>query len=88
MNDVADIRGDFIFAGFETAAATPGHPDDHDLNLSIDRTQEIAPITALALEPEQTAPSEDGRINPTTEATDSTALEPPIDLTSHDVFVT
>ena len=88
LNYVADIRGDLIFAGFETAAATPGHSDDHDLNLSSDHIKEIAPITALALEPEQTTPSEDGRINPTTEATDSTALEPHIDLTSHDIFVT
>ena len=48
---VADIRGDLIFAGFDTAVATPDHPDDHDLNLSSGRIQEIAPVTALALEP-------------------------------------
>ena len=65
-------------------ATAPGHLDEHDLDLSLDRIQEIAPVTALALDPEQTAPSEDGRINPTMEATDSTALEPHIDLTSHD----
>ena len=34
LNYVALIRGDLIFAGFETAVATPGHPTDHDLNLS------------------------------------------------------
>ena len=33
LNYVADIRGDLIFAGFETAVAAPSHPDDHDLNL-------------------------------------------------------
>ena len=87
-NYSVDIRGDLIFAGFETAAATPGHPDDHDLNLSSHCIQEIAPVTALALEPEQTAASEEGRIDPTTEATYSTVLDLHIDLTSHDVFVT
>ena len=37
MNYMADIRGDLIFAGFETVATTPGHPDGHDLNLTSDR---------------------------------------------------
>ena len=37
LNYVVDIRGDLIFAGFETATTTPGHPDGHDLNLSSDR---------------------------------------------------
>ena len=50
LNYVADIRGDLIFAGFETAASTPGHLDEHDLNLSLDHTQEIAPVSALALD--------------------------------------
>ena len=77
-----------IFAGFETVATAPGHPEGHDLNLSSDCIQGTAPITALALDPEQTAPSEDGRINPTTEAADSAALEPHTDLTSCDVYVT
>ena len=35
---VADIRGDLIFAGFETAATAPGHLDEHDLNLSSNLT--------------------------------------------------
>ena len=83
MNYVADIRGDLIFVGFETAATTPGHPEGHDLNLSSDCIQETAPVTALALDPEQTTPSKDGKLNPATEATDSPALEPHIDLISH-----
>ena len=87
MNYVADIRGYLIFAGFKTGVAAPGHPNDHDLNLSSGRIQEIAPVTALALDPEQATPSKDMRINPTTEATYSTVLESHIDLTSHDVFV-
>ena len=66
LNYVADIRGDLIFARFETAATAPGHLDGHDLNLSSDRIQVIAPVTALALDPEHTAPSKDGRLNPAT----------------------
>ena len=46
------------------------------------------PTTPLAVEPEQTAPSEDGRINPTMEATDSMVLEMHIDLISHDTCAT
>ena len=37
LNYVADIRGDLIFDGFETAATAPCRPDEHDLNLSSDR---------------------------------------------------
>ena len=88
LNYVADIRGDLIFAGFETAATALGNLEEHDLNLSSDRIQEIAPITALTLDQEQTVPCKDGRINPTTEATDSTTLEPHIDLISHDTCAT
>ena len=87
LNYVADIREDLIFDGFETAAATPRRHDEHDLNLSPDRAREIAPITALALDPEQIAPSEDGRLNPARETTDSTALEPNTDLTSNKACV-
>jgi len=66
LNYVADIHGDLIFTGFETAAIAPGHLDEHDLNLSSNHMQEIAPVTALALDPEHTAPSKDWRFNPTT----------------------
>ena len=52
FNYVAYIRGHLIFAGFETVVAAPGHPDDHDLNLSSGRIQEIAPVSAPALDPE------------------------------------
>ena len=36
LNYIADIRGDLIFAGFETTATTPGHREGHDLHLSPD----------------------------------------------------
>ena len=52
LNYVTDIRGDLIFDGFETTTVAPRHHDEHDLNLSSGHTQEIAPITALALDPE------------------------------------
>ena len=57
LNYVADIRGDLIFAGLDTAAIAPGHLDEHDLNLSSDCIQEIAPATTPALDPEHTAAS-------------------------------
>ena len=52
LNYVADIRGDLIFDEFETTAVAPLHHDEHDLNLSSGHTQEIAPVPALALDPE------------------------------------
>ena len=50
LNYVADIRGDLIFDGLEPTAAAPCHRDEHDLNLSSDHTQEIAPISAPTLD--------------------------------------
>ena len=88
LNYVADICGHWIFTGFETAVTVPGHHDEHDLNLSSDRFQEIAPVTAPALDPEHTAPSKDEKLNPATEATDPAALEPRMDLNSWDICVT
>ena len=76
MNYTADIRGDLNFDGFEPTAAAPCNRDEHDLKLSSDHTQEIAHVTALALDPEQIAPPEDGKLNPATEAADSAVLEP------------
>ena len=87
LNFTADIRGDLIFVRFETAVAAPGHPDDHDLNLSSGCIHEIAPVTALALDLEQSTPSKDGKLNLATEAVDSAALEPNTDLTSNKACV-
>ena len=69
-----DICGDLIFDEFEPMTAAPCPHDEYDLNLSSERAQEIAPATALALDPEQIAPSEYGMLNPATEAADSAAL--------------
>ena len=43
LNYIADIRGDLIFAGFDTAATAPCRPNEHDLNLSSDHTQRLLP---------------------------------------------
>ena len=85
---MADIRGDLIFDGFEPLTVVPCHHDEHDLNLSSDRAQEIAHVTALALNPRQIAPSEEGKLNPAAEAADSMALEPHTDPTSSMACVT
>ena len=72
LNYVADIRGDLIFDGFETAATAPCRPDEHDLNLSSDHIQEMVHVAARTLEPKQIVSSE---------ATESAALEPHMDST-------
>ena len=78
LNYVADIRGDLISDGFETAAIAPPRPDEHDLYLLSEYIQEEDPVAATASEPKQIIPSE---------ATKSTALEPHTDSTSCNVCV-
>ena len=51
LNYVADIRGDLIFNGFETAAISPPRSDERDLNLSSDQVLGMVPITATTLDP-------------------------------------
>ena len=87
LNYTANIRGDLIFNGFEPMTVAPCRHDEHDLNLSSDCVQEIAPVTTLALDPEQSTPSESGRLNLAMEAGDSAALEPNTDLTSNEACV-
>ena len=87
LNFVANIPGDLIFDSFEPMPADPCHNNEHDLNLSSDRAQQIALITALALDPEQFAPSEDGMLNPAARSADSTAIEPHTDPTLSGVCV-
>ena len=70
LNYTADIRGDLIFDGFETAAIAPRRPNEHGLNLSPGRIQEIAPVEALALNQEQIKSPEDGKLDPIMGATD------------------
>ena len=87
LNYTADIRGDLIFDGFEPMSGAPHDHDEHDLALTLDCVQEITPATTPALNPEQIAPSEDGWIDPATEAAHSSAVEPKTEFASSEVCV-
>ena len=76
MNYTADIRGVLIFDGFKPMPGAPNSHDEHDLDLPSDSVQEITPTTAPGIHPEQIVPSKDGWMDPATEATHSSALEP------------
>ena len=67
LNYTADIRRDLIFDGFEPMTGAPHSRDEHDLDLSSDGVPENTPAAALALNPMQIVPSEDGRMDPSTE---------------------
>ena len=81
MNYTTDIHGDLIFDGFEPMSGAPHNHDEHDLTLLSDSVREITPATTPALNPEQIAPSEDGWMDPATEAAHSSAVEPNTDFT-------
>ena len=87
LNYTADIRGDLIFDGFEPMSSAPHNHDEHDLALPSDSVREITPATTPALNPEQIAPSEDGWMDPATEAAHSSALESNTDSTSKEIYV-
>ena len=88
LNYTADIRGDLIFDGFGPTPGAPNSHDEHDLNLLSDRIWDIAPVAAPDLNPGQVASSEDGWMDPTMEATYSSAVEPNTDSTSKEIYVT
>ena len=73
-----------IFDGFEPMSGAPHNHDEHDLTLPSDSVREITPATTLALNPEQIAPFEDGRIDPAMEAALSVAMEPDTDFTPYE----
>ena len=76
-----------IFDGFEPITGAPYSRDEHDLDLPSDGVREIAPAAALALNLEQIVPSEDGWMDPTTEAAHSAAIELNTDFASNKVSV-
>src|SRR3954469_8063226 len=82
LNYTADIRGDLIFDGFEPMSGAPNSHDKHDLALPSDGVREIAPVATPALDPKSIALSEDGWMDPASEATHSMAIEPNTDFTS------
>ena len=87
LNYTADIRGDLIFDGFEPVSGAPHSRDEHGLALPLDGIREITPMATLALNPEQIVPSEDGWIDPATEAAHSAAIEPDTDFISYETRV-
>src|SRR4051812_1498443 len=64
LNYTADIRRDLIFDGFDPMLGVPHDHDEHDITLPSDSVRDITPATTPAINPEQIAPSEDGRIDP------------------------
>ena len=87
LNYTADIRGDLIFDGFETMSGALHNHDEHDLTLPSDSVREITPLATLALDPDQIASSEDGWMDPATEAAHSAAIELNTDFTSYETCV-
>ena len=87
MNYTVDIRGDFIFDGFEPMPRAPNSHDKHDLDLPSDGVQEITPVAAPALNPEQIVPSKDGWMDPATEVAHLAAIEPNTDFTPYETCV-
>ena len=75
LNYTADIHGDLIFDGFEPMSGAPNGHDGKDLDLPSDSVREIAPAAAPGINPEQIVPSEDGWMDPATEAAHSSASE-------------
>ena len=71
FNYTVDIRGDLIFNGFEPMTGAPHGHDEHNLALPSDSVREIARVATPALNPKQIVPSEDGWMDPATEAAHS-----------------
>src|SRR5215216_6765391 len=63
LNYVTDIRGDLIFEGFTTSATAPHLREEGPSDPPSDPVQGSTLMTALALDPERTTLSEDGRVN-------------------------
>ena len=76
LNYTADIRGDLIFDGFEPMSGEPHSHDRHDLALTTDSVREIPPAATPSLDPEPTAPIEDGWLDAASGAAIPTAIEP------------
>ena len=65
----------------------PYSHDEHDLDLPSDGVREIAPVAAPALNLEQISPSEDGWMDPATEAAHLSAMKPNTDFAFNEVCV-
>ena len=87
LNYTADIHGYLSFDGFESMTGAPYSRDEHDVDLPSDVVQQNAPAATPALDPEQIMPSEDGWMDPATEAAHSAAIELNTDFTSYETRV-
>ena len=87
LNYTTHIRGELIFDGFELMSGAPHSHDEHDLALPSDGVREITRVATPALNLEQMAPSEDGWMDPSTEAAHSAGLEPNTDFASNEACV-
>lgn len=76
LNYTADIRGDLIFDRFEPQPSAPHCFDGHDLALQPNSTLEAAHAPAPTLNSEPIAPIEDERLDVTSGAAISKAIEP------------
>ena len=68
-------------------SGAPYSHDGHDLALLSDSVREITPVTTPALNPQQIMSSEDGWMDPTTEAAHSAAIEPNTEFTPYETCV-
>ena len=73
---MADVRGDFIFDGFEVQPSAPHCHDGHDLTLPSDSALEAAQVSAPTLSSEPTALIEDGWLDTASGAATSIVIEP------------
>ena len=76
-----------IFDGFEPRTGATNSHEEHDLDLPSDGVREITSAAAPALNLEQIVPSEDGWMDPATEAAHSTAIEPNTGFASNEACV-
>src|SRR4051812_8414659 len=76
LNYTADIRGDLIFDGFKPQSRVPHHLEGHDIALPPDSGLEAAHAPAPTLDSEPVAFVEDERLDITSGAAISKAIEP------------
>src|SRR4051812_3891189 len=76
LNYTVDIRGDLIFDGFEPQPSAPHYLEGHDLALPPNSVLEAAYAPVPTLNSEPITPIEDGRLDATSGAAISKAIEP------------
>src|SRR3954464_2591822 len=76
LNYTADIRGDLIFDRFEPRPSAPHYLEGHDLALPPNSVLEAAPAPVPTLNSEPIAPIMDERLDVTSGAAISKAIEP------------